>query len=132
MATSWRDPGGPLASALAERFASESAQELVASLNRVGIAAHVAASIDDAIAYLHGRGVVYFEAGVGGQQVARPGIGRCLSATPPRVGPNPAPVGSQALEILGDLGVTDEEIEELARQNVVCLPDKLPQLQIWN
>lgn len=126
---SWRDPGGVLAEMLASRFADETAEHWVARLSAAGLAAQPAVSIDDAVAYLHRRGVVYFERGLDGNDVARPGIGRWLSETPPRVGANPGAVGSQAVEILAGLGVSEVEMRTLASENVLCLPDGLPQLQ---
>ncbi|ADP83291.1 CaiB/BaiF CoA-transferase family protein [Pseudofrankia inefficax] len=126
---SWRNPGGVLAEMLASRFADEPADHWVALLTEAGIAVQILVPIDDAVAYLHRRGVVYFERGLDGEDVARPGIGRWLSETPPRVGASPGAVGSQAVEILAELGVTEPEMKTLASENVICLPDALPQLQ---
>ncbi|OHV39172.1 carnitine dehydratase [Pseudofrankia sp. EUN1h] len=125
----WHSPGGALAGLLAARFAAEPAEHWVAALEKAGIAAQPAVAIDEAVDYLHRRGVVYFERGVDGRDVARPGIGRWLSETPPRVGASPGAVGSQAVEILTELGVSEPEMRTLASENVVCLPDALPQLQ---
>ena len=130
-ASTWRDPGGPLSQTLAARFAHQPAQVWVSRLAEAGISAHPAASIDQAVDYLAGRGAVYFETGLDGKEVARPGIGAWLSETPPRVGPNPGAVGSQAVEILEELGVSDEEMADLARAEVFCLPDRLPQVAVW-
>ena len=129
--SSWQDPGGPLSEMLAARFVEQPAEVWVSHLADAGIAAHLAASIDEAVEYLAGRGVVYFETGLDGKEVARPGIGAWLSETPPRVGPNPGAVGSQAVEILEQLGLSDEAIADLARADVVCLPDGLPQVAVW-
>ncbi|MBL7500010.1 CoA transferase [Frankia sp. CNm7] len=129
VASGHRDPGGALAGLLAARFAGEPADYWVALLAAAGVAAQPAVSIDEAVDYLHRRGVVYFERGVDGKDVARPGIGRWLSETPPRVGANPGAVGSQAVEILTELGVSEPEMKSLASENVVCLPGGLPQLQ---
>jgi crotonobetainyl-CoA:carnitine CoA-transferase CaiB-like acyl-CoA transferase len=99
-ASTWRDPSGPLASTLSRLIARESAGEWIRRLGEAGVTAHVACSIDEAIGYLAGRGLVYFDSGVDGEAVARPGIGDWLSGTPPRVRPNPGAIGSQAVEIL--------------------------------
>ncbi|MEX5635659.1 CoA transferase [Parafrankia sp. FMc2] len=124
----WRDPGGALAAELAARFAAQPAAHWVEVLTGAGIGAHVVVAIDDAVEYLHGRGVVYFERGPHGADIARPGIGRWLSETPPVVGANPGAVGSQAIEILTGLGLTEPEMKQLAEDKVLCLPDGLPQL----
>ena len=129
-APTWQDPGGDLARALVEAFAGKSAKDWVTVLDQAGIAVQVARSIDEAISYLVGRGLVYFEPGVNGQPVARPGVGNWLSETPPRVGVNPGPVGSQVKEILEDLGVSDEEMEALAKAGVLLKADDLPKLEM--
>lgn len=128
-AESWPDPGGPLARDLETRFAQRQAASWIERLASAGVAAHVVVSIDQAVDYLHRRGVVYFERGPGGTDVPRPGIGRWLSETPPVVGTNPGPIGSQAVEILAGLGLTEPEMKELAEANVLCLPDRLPELR---
>ncbi|WP_018504306.1 CaiB/BaiF CoA transferase family protein [Parafrankia discariae] len=128
-AESWPDPGGPLARDLEARFARRQAASWIERLASAGVAAHVVVSIDQAVDYLHHRGVVYFERGPGGTDVPRPGIGRWLSETPPVVGTNPGPIGSQAVEILAGLGLTEPEMKELAEANVLCLPDGLPELR---
>ncbi len=71
-APTWQDPGGDLARALVEAFAGKSAKDWVTVLDQAGIAVQVARSIDEAISYLVGRGLVYFEPGVNGQPVACP------------------------------------------------------------
>ncbi len=128
---SWNDPGGELSATVASHFAGLTLAASLAELASRGITASKAASIDDAVDYLVSRDVVYFEPGVEGEEVSRPGVGRWLSETPPRVGENPGAVGTQVLEILGDLGVTDEQIAELAREEVICLPDALPSIVRW-
>ncbi|WP_347176715.1 CoA transferase [Parafrankia sp. EAN1pec] len=120
-AESWPDPGGLLARDLEARFAQRQAASWIERLASAGIAAHVVVSIDQAVDYLHRRGVVYFERGLGGTDVPKPGIGRWLSETPPVVGTNPGPIGSQAVEILAGLGLTEPEMKELAEANVLCL-----------
>ncbi len=127
---SWQDPGGALADALVRTFAEKPATVWVTLLDQLGIAAQIARSIDEAIDYLVGRGLVYFEPGVTGQLVARPGVGNWLSETPPRVGVNPGPVGSQVKEILEDLGVSTEEMEALAKAGVLLMADDLPKLEM--
>jgi crotonobetainyl-CoA:carnitine CoA-transferase CaiB-like acyl-CoA transferase len=124
----WRDPAGSVAGRLAARFRGQPAGHWVTRLAGAGIAAHAAVSLDEAIAYLRGRDLVYFERGVDGKDVARPGIGRWLSDTPPRVGANPGPVGSQVAEILAELGISDDEIQRLAAADIVSLPGRLPRL----
>ncbi|ONH52399.1 carnitine dehydratase [Frankia sp. CcI49] len=125
----WRDPGGALAARLAARFSGEPAAYWVGRLVDAGIGAHHHVPIDDAVGYLHGRGVVYFERGPNGADVPRPGIGQWLSETPPVVGASPGPVGSQAVEILAGLGLSPAEMERLAADGVLCLPDRLPELK---
>lgn len=127
----WRDAGGPLASTLATHFAAQPAQHWVSALNAAGVDAQNVQTLDEAIAYLADRGLVYFEPGVEGDFVARPGIGSWLTATPPRVGANPGPVGTQALEILREMGITDDEITALSEAGIVRLPHQLPKVTMW-
>ncbi|GAA3226794.1 CoA transferase [Actinocorallia longicatena] len=123
------DPAGPTALLLAGRFATGTARHWTDLLAGAGIAAHPVATIDEAVGYLDGRGLVYFEPGPGGRAVARPGIGaRWLSETPPRAGADPGPIGSQAVEILAELGLSAAETAELAEADVVSLPGRLPKL----
>jgi crotonobetainyl-CoA:carnitine CoA-transferase CaiB-like acyl-CoA transferase len=124
----WPEPGGPLAAEFAARFAAADAADWVARLAGHGIAAAACASIDEAVDYLRGRGVVYLEPGVDGRDVPRPGIGRWLSRTPPRVGANPGTIGSQAVEVLADLGLDPADMTTLADADVIALPDRLPHL----
>jgi crotonobetainyl-CoA:carnitine CoA-transferase CaiB-like acyl-CoA transferase len=126
------DPGGELARSWSERFAGETRDHWMDVLRELAIAAIPVASIDEATAYLLNRGVVYYEPDLGGVAVPRPGIGAWLSETSPRAGANPAPIGSQAIEILEDLGLSKEEIEGLGDRGVVCLPDALPKVDLWN
>jgi crotonobetainyl-CoA:carnitine CoA-transferase CaiB-like acyl-CoA transferase len=123
---SWRDPAGPLADLLAARFAEDPVDRWVGRLAAAGIAAKPVATLDEAIGYLRRRGVVYVERGPTGADVARPGIGRWLSATPPRVGASPTAVGAEVVEILTELGITGADIQRLADADVVRLPDRLP------
>jgi len=124
----WADPAGATAGLLAARFAAEPAGHWVSTLAAAGIAAHEAVSIDDAVSYLQARGLVYFEPGPGGQDVPRPGIGRWLSDTSPRVGANPGAIGSQVVEVLAELGISGDAVQQLADAEVVCLPGQLPTL----
>ena len=126
------DPGGELAQAWSARFVGEPREHWTKVLREIDVAALPAASIDEATAYLLNRGVVYYEPDLGGVAVPRPGIGAWLSETPPRAGLNPAPIGSQAIEILEDLGLTKDEMEALGDRGVVCLPDALPKVDLWN
>jgi crotonobetainyl-CoA:carnitine CoA-transferase CaiB-like acyl-CoA transferase len=126
------EPSGALALALAGRFATAPAAEWVTALRAVGVDATVVSTIDEAAAYLEQRDVVYFDPGPDGTKVPRPGISSAwLSATPPRRGPSPAPVGSQVIEILEEHGLTFEEIVLLNGEDVVCLPDQLPEIARW-
>ena len=102
----------------------------MAELTGAGLAARAVAPIDEAATYLADRGVAYFEPGPTGPQ-PMPGVGSWLSETPPVNGPNPRPVGGQILEILGDLGLSFEEIVVLDGEGVVCLPDDLPSIDVW-
>ncbi len=99
-----------MAERLAARFTGETAGHWVDLLAEAGIAAHAAASIDEAVSYLESRDLVYFERGAGGKDVARPGIGRWLSETPPQVGASPGEIGSQVVEILAELGISGEAV----------------------
>jgi len=104
----------------------------VTGLRSEGIDAKAVATIDEASEYLERRGVVYFDPGPGGTRLPRPGISSAwLSETPPKRGPNPSPVGSQVLEILEEHGLTFEEIVVLNGEEVICLPDQLPQIELW-
>jgi crotonobetainyl-CoA:carnitine CoA-transferase CaiB-like acyl-CoA transferase len=122
------DPAGELAQGLAARFAGEPVAHWTAALGRAGIAAARVVDIDEAVAYLRGRGVVYVEPGPDGRETARPGVGRWLSATPPRVGANPGVIGTQVVEILTEHGLSAAEIDDLAAAGVVRLPDGLPEV----
>ena len=95
------------------------------------VAALTVWDIDEAAAYLADRGVVYHEPGVEGDFVPRPGIGAWLSETPPASGPTPGRSGSQAIEILEELGLDGDEIAGLGERGVVRLPDDLPHVQLW-
>jgi crotonobetainyl-CoA:carnitine CoA-transferase CaiB-like acyl-CoA transferase len=127
-ARDWDDPDGTTARELAARFATESAGRWVTRLTEAGLAAHAAVSIDDAVAYLESRDLVYFERGPDGRNVARPGIGRWLSDTPPHVGASPGAIGSQVVEVLAELGISGDEVKTLAVEEVICLPGQLPRL----
>ena len=129
---SWRDPGGPLARRLVDCFAKKASDEWVAALGSLGVTAHRVRTIDETTDYLRGRGVVYDAEGPGGVEVPRPGMGRWLSETPPRVGPDPGPVGSQGHEIFRELGLSDPEIAELASEGVILLPGDLPEVARWS
>jgi crotonobetainyl-CoA:carnitine CoA-transferase CaiB-like acyl-CoA transferase len=126
--TDWADPDGATATLLAAKFTAGAAAHWVSALAAAGIAAHAAVSIDGAVRYLAERGLVYFEPGPGGQDVPRPGIGRWLSDTSPRVGPNPGAVGSQVVEVLAELGISGDAVNQLADDKVICLPGNLPTL----
>ncbi|HEY4332696.1 MAG TPA: CoA transferase, partial [Ilumatobacteraceae bacterium] len=126
----WREPDGAFGAVLAERFATRSSASWKVALDAAGIAAEVVQTLDEATAYLATRGLVYFEPGLDGDMVARPGIGAWLAETPPAVGPNPGAVGSQALEILAELDFTADDVAALAATGVVCLPDHLPQVAL--
>jgi crotonobetainyl-CoA:carnitine CoA-transferase CaiB-like acyl-CoA transferase len=127
---SWREPQGPLAAALAAAFAVDDADHWEEQFAAVDVGALTIATIDEAAAYLSRRGAVYYERGLEGARVPRPGIGPWMSATPPRPGPQPGPVGSQAVEVLRDLGYDDDEIDELAARRAVRLPDDLPNVTL--
>jgi crotonobetainyl-CoA:carnitine CoA-transferase CaiB-like acyl-CoA transferase len=127
-AADWRDPAGATAGRLAARFAAAPAGHWTAQLTAAGLAAYPVAGIDEAVGYLERRDLVYFEQGADGKRVARPGIGRWLSDTPPRVGPSPGAIGSQVMNVLAELGMTEDEVRRLAAAQVVCLPDQLPTL----
>jgi crotonobetainyl-CoA:carnitine CoA-transferase CaiB-like acyl-CoA transferase len=120
------DPAGELAGRLAERFGGRPVRHWVERLGAAGIAAHRVATIDEAVEYLAGRGVVYREPGPTGADVPRPGVGRWLSETPPRVRANPGAPGSQVVELLTEHGISAAAIQELADADVVRLPDRLP------
>jgi crotonobetainyl-CoA:carnitine CoA-transferase CaiB-like acyl-CoA transferase len=124
----WHDPAGFAAGQLAVGFAAEPAGHWVTALAELGVAAHAVISIDGAVDYLAGRDLVYFERGPDGRDVARPGIGRWLSDTPPHVGASPGAIGSQVVEVLAELGISGDAVRELAGARVVCLPDQLPRL----
>jgi crotonobetainyl-CoA:carnitine CoA-transferase CaiB-like acyl-CoA transferase len=125
------EPDGPLAQLLAARFLTEPAAHWEAALTLDRTAALTVATIDEAAAYLADRGVVYYEPGIEGDRVARPGIGAWLSETPPTIGANPGPVGSQAVEVLELLGLGADEIAALDDRNVVRLPHNLPTVEMW-
>ena len=125
--SSWADPAGPLALALAARFATSSAEHFVAALRKEGIASRVVATIDEAAGYLADRGVVYYEDVPGGVRLPWPGIGPWLSETPPRAGAHPGLIGSQVMEILEEQGLAFEQIIDLNGHQVICLPDELVQ-----
>jgi crotonobetainyl-CoA:carnitine CoA-transferase CaiB-like acyl-CoA transferase len=127
----WTDPAGALSLALAAHLSSLSAEAARQALAEHGVTATFAGSIDDAVDYLASRDVVYFEPGVEGDAVSRPGVGHWMSATPPRVGENPGAIGTQVLDILADLGLSDEAVAEMADQQVICLPDALPTIDRW-
>ena len=125
------EPDGLLAQLLADRFLTEPAASWEAKLAGRRSAALTVATIDEAASYLADRGVVYYEPGVEGDRVPRTGIGAWLSETPPTAGANPGPVGSQALEILEQLGLGRDEVTALGDAGVIRLPDDLPTVELW-
>jgi crotonobetainyl-CoA:carnitine CoA-transferase CaiB-like acyl-CoA transferase len=121
-----------LARAFSDRFGTETASHWVQALRSADLAAIPVASLDDATTYLFSRGAVYFEEGLDGVRVPRPGIGAWLSETPPKAGANPGPIGSQVVEVLEDLGLDSEAMESLADLGVICMPDGLPQVDLFS
>jgi crotonobetainyl-CoA:carnitine CoA-transferase CaiB-like acyl-CoA transferase len=127
---SWAETDGPLAQAFDSAFRTRPASAWEQQLGGAGVAARAVSTIDEATAFHAARNLVYFEPGPTGDLLARPGIGAWLSDTPPAIGPNRVPVGSDAVEILHELGLDDREIATLADAGIVCLPAHLPQVAL--
>jgi crotonobetainyl-CoA:carnitine CoA-transferase CaiB-like acyl-CoA transferase len=127
----WEDPAGALARALESRFATAPADWWASALRDEGIAARPVSTIDEAAAFLEQRDVVYFEPGPRGTHLPRPGISsKWLTGTPPKRGPNPSPIGGQAVDVLKEQGLTSEEITMLGNGGVVSLPGELPAVKL--
>jgi crotonobetainyl-CoA:carnitine CoA-transferase CaiB-like acyl-CoA transferase len=125
-ARSANDTHGALASALADRFALAPVEAWIERLHAAGIGAQAVDTLETAAEALAERGVVYHEPAPRGGTIATPGVGAWLSATPPRAGADPGPLGSQAEEILGSLGL-GERISALRAHGVIRLPsDPVP------
>jgi crotonobetainyl-CoA:carnitine CoA-transferase CaiB-like acyl-CoA transferase len=107
-------------------FGNYVAGPLAALLLGASVAASPIASIDDGAAFLAECEIGLLGARRPTRHVPRTGLGGWLSGTPPVVGPNPAPIGSQAVDVLTGLGLALNEMEPLFTDRVVASPNDLP------
>ena len=115
--------GDDLADALAARFATRSMGEWVAALTSAGLGAHALVTIEDVMddpwVRAHNLSVVRAHEDVGDVRMVGPSPR--LSATPVRVTAPARPPGSDALEVLDELGLASE-FDTLIEEQALAVP----------